>query len=79
MDETMHQYTVHESQFGFMPDMNTTDAMFLLKQAIEKHRERQTNIRVTCTCLEKAYDRIPMEYIHGDDQGNEICRKCTLG
>ena len=42
---------------------STTDAIFILKQTIENHREGQKNIRVTFIDLEKAYDRIPREEI----------------
>ena len=64
MDRRMRQCTnIHESQFGFMPGRSTTDAIFLLKHTIEKHREEQKNIRVTFIDLEKAYDRIPREEI----------------
>ena len=41
-----------------MPGRSTTDAIFILKQTIEKHREGQKNIRVTFIDLEKAYDSI---------------------
>ena len=58
----MRQCTdIHESQFGFMPGRSTTDAIFILKQTIEKHREGQKNIRVTFIDLEKTYDSIPRE------------------
>ena len=50
---------IHGNQFGFMPGRSTTDAIFILKQTIEKHREGQKNIIVTFIDLEKAYDRIP--------------------
>ena len=46
-----------------MPGRSTTDAIFILKQTIEKHREGQKNIRLTFIDLEKAYDSIPMEEI----------------
>ena len=42
-----------------MPGRSTTDAIFILKQTIEKHREGQKNITVTFIDLGKAYDRIP--------------------
>ena len=42
-----------------MPGRSTTDAIFILKQTIEKHREGQKNIIVTFIDLEKAYDRLP--------------------
>ena len=43
MDRRIRQRTnIHESQFGFMPCRSTTeDAIFILKQTIEKHREGQ--------------------------------------
>ena len=66
VDRRMRQCTnIHESQFGFMPGRSrpTTDAIFILKQTIEKHREGQKNIRVTFIDLEKAYDSIPREEI----------------
>ena len=46
-----------------MPGRSTTDAIFILKQTIEKHREGQKDIRVTFIDLEKAYDRVPREEI----------------
>ena len=58
---------IHESQFGFMPGRSTTDAIFILKQTLEKHREGQKDIRVTFIDIEKAYDRVPREEI----------RRCT--
>ena len=58
----MHEYTkvsLGSCQVG----AQITDAIFILKQTIEKHREGQKNIRVTFIDLEKAYDRIPREEI----------------
>ena len=46
-----------------MPGRNTTDAIFILKQTIEKYREGQKNIRVIFIDLVKGYDRIPREEI----------------
>ena len=64
MDRRIRQCTnIHESQFGFMSGSSTNDAIFILKQKIEKHSEGQKNIRVTFIDLEKAYDRIPREEI----------------
>ena len=63
VDRRLRECTeIHESQFGFMPGRSTTDATFILKQTIEKHREGQKDIRVNFIYLEKA-DRVPREEI----------------
>ena len=54
------------------------DAILILKQTIEKHREGQKNIRVTFIDLEKAYTTAYPGRRYGDAQGNEMCRKSTL-
>ena len=54
VDRRIRQCTnIYESQFGFMPGRSTADAIFILKQTIEKHREGQKNIRVTFIDLKK--------------------------
>ena len=64
VDRRLRECTeIHESQFGFMPGRSTTDAIFILKQTIEEHREGQKDIRVNFIDLEKAYDRVPREEI----------------
>ena len=66
---------IHESQFGFMPGRSTADAIFILKQTTEKHREGQKNIRVTCIDLEKAYDSIPREEIWRSSRERNVPEK----
>ena len=75
----MRQCTnIHESQFGCMPGRSTTDAIFILKQTTEKHREGQKNIRVTFIDLEKAYDSIPMEEIWRTSRERNVQKRSTL-
>ena len=63
VDRRTRQCTnIHESQFGFMSGRSTTDAIFILKQTIEKHGAGHKHIRVTCIDLEKAY--WILRYIH---------------
>ena len=33
--------TIGDTQFGFMPGRGTTDAMFAVRQLMEKHRENR--------------------------------------
>ena len=64
VDRRLRECTeIHDSQFGFMPGRSTTDAIFILKQTIEKHRGGQKDIRVTFKDIEKGYDRVPREEI----------------
>ena len=64
VDRRLRECTeIHESQFGFMSGRSTTDAICILKQTIEKHREGQKDIIVTFIDIEKAYDRVPREEI----------------
>ncbi|XP_063615696.1 craniofacial development protein 2-like [Penaeus indicus] len=51
--------TISEQQFGFMPGRSTTDAIFALRQLMEKYREGQRELHSVFIDLEKAYDRVP--------------------
>ena len=54
---------IGEEQFGFMPGRRTTDAIFALRQMMEKYRERQRELHFVFIDLEKAYDRIPRQEV----------------
>ena len=51
---------IHGSQFGYMPDRNTTDAIFILKQTIAQHmKARKTLESLSLTSRKLTYDRVP--------------------
>ena len=60
-----------------MPGRSTTDAIFILKQTTEKHREGQKNIRVTFIDLEKSCDSIPREDIWRSSRERNVPEKYT--
>ena len=51
------------NQFGFMPERSTMEAIFLIRQVMERYREKKKDLHVVFTDLEKAYDKIPKNFI----------------
>ena len=49
---------ISQEQFGFMPGRSTTEAIFALRQVVEKYREGQQNVHCVFIDMEKAYDRV---------------------
>jgi hypothetical protein len=46
------------NQFGFMPGRSTMEAIFLIRQVMERYKE-QKDLHMVFIDLEKTYDKIP--------------------
>jgi len=51
-----------DMQFGFMKGKGTTDAIFIIRQMREKFRANGKKPYFGCVDLEKAFDRVKLEY-----------------
>ncbi|XP_071698697.1 uncharacterized protein [Rutidosis leptorrhynchoides] len=47
---------VSENQFGFMPGRSSIEAIHIIRNLMEKYREKQKNLEMVFLDLEKAYD-----------------------
>ncbi|GJX84682.1 retrovirus-related pol polyprotein LINE-1 [Tanacetum coccineum] len=54
---------VSENQFGFMPGRSSIEAIHLIRSLMEKYKERQKDLHLAFTNLEKAYNSVPWELI----------------
>jgi Reverse transcriptase (RNA-dependent DNA polymerase) len=54
--------TVSKNQFGLMPGRSTMEAIFLIRQLMERYRE-QKDLHMIFIDLKKVYDKIPRNII----------------
>jgi hypothetical protein len=49
---------ITENQFGFMPGRLTMEALFLIRQLMERCKEQKKDLRMVFIDLKKAYDKV---------------------
>jgi hypothetical protein len=54
---------ITEKQFGFMPRRSTMDAIFLIRQLMERCREQKKDMHMIFIDLEKTYAKVPRNVI----------------
>ncbi|CAH2092698.1 unnamed protein product [Euphydryas editha] len=57
IDQNLDQYlSIHDAQFGFMPNLSTETAILCLKQTAQYYTIKKTPVYASCLDLSKAFD-----------------------
>ncbi|XP_039297838.1 uncharacterized protein LOC111056512 [Nilaparvata lugens] len=73
-----HETVISKEQFGFMPGRGTTDAIFALRQLVEKARETRFELHLAFVDLERAYDRESRQELWRSMRGRFVPEKYIL-
>jgi hypothetical protein len=65
---------VTENQFGFMSGRSTKEAIFLIRQLMERYRE-QKDLHMVFIDLEKAYNKVPRNIMWWTLQKHKVSTK----
>jgi hypothetical protein len=66
---------VTENQFGFMPGRSTIEAIFLIRQLMERCREQKKDLHMIFIDLVKAYDKVPSNVMWWALQKHKVSSK----
>jgi hypothetical protein len=66
---------VTKNQFGFMSERSTMEAIFFIRQLIERCREQKKDLHMVFTDLEKAYDKVPRNVMWWALQKHKVSTK----
>jgi hypothetical protein len=69
---------VTKNQFGFMPERSTMEAIFLIRQLMERCREQTKDPHMIFIDMEKAYDKVPRNVMYWVLQKHKVASKYII-
>jgi hypothetical protein len=66
---------VTKNQFGFVPERSTMEAIFLIRQLMERCRDQKKDMHIVFIDLEKAYDKVPRNVMWWALQKHKVSTK----